>query len=114
MPVEKTENLRVRSVVDAMRLAVWLRSGEGIGWLAAGTIYQTLSMFLAYVFRYYSFLFVVFVLFSVVFFSCSRWSVVNVPLIFFCPEDHVPDWQPRIILLGMVEARSVNVKKTIT
>ena len=35
------------------------------------------------------------------------------PLIFFCPADHVPDWQPRI-LLGMVEARSVNVKKTTT
>ena len=28
--------------------------------------------------------------------------------------DHVPDWQPRIILLGMVEARSVTVKKTTT
>ena len=27
--------------------------------------------------------------------------------------DHVPDWQPRV-LLGMVEARSVNVKKTTT
>ena len=27
--------------------------------------------------------------------------------------DHVPDWQPRI-LLGMVEARSVNVKNTTT
>ena len=26
---------------------------------------------------------------------------------------HVPDWQPRV-LLGMVEARSVNVKKTTT
>ena len=36
-----------------------------------------------------------------------------VPLIFFCPADHVPDWQPRV-LLGMVEARSVNVKKTTT
>ena len=33
------------------------------------------------------------------------------PLIFFCPADHVPGWQPRI-LLGMVEARSVNVKIT--
>ena len=42
---------------------------------------------------------------------CSHWSLVDVPLIFFCPADHVPDWQPRI-LLGMVEARSVNVKKT--
>ena len=32
----------------------------------------------------------------------------------FCPADHVPDWQPRI-LLGMVEARSVNnAKKTTT
>ena len=42
-----------------------------------------------------------------VFFFCSRWSLVDVPLIFFCPADHVLDWQPRI-LLGMVEARSVN------
>ena len=43
----------------------------------------------------------------------SHWSLVDVPLIFFCPADHVPDWQPRV-LLGMVEARSVNVKKTTT
>ena len=49
----------------------------------------------------------------VCFFFCSHWSLVDVPLIFFCPADHVPDWQPRI-LLGMVEARSVNVKKTTT
>ena len=48
-----------------------------------------------------------------VFFFCSHWSLVDVPLIFFCPVDHVPDWQPRI-LLGMVEARSVNVKKITT
>ena len=48
-----------------------------------------------------------------VFFFCSHWSLVDVPLIFFCPADHAPDWQPRI-LLGMVEARSVNVKKTTT
>ena len=48
-----------------------------------------------------------------VFFFCSHWSLVDVPLIFFCPADHVPDWQPRV-LLGMVEARSVNVKKTTT
>ena len=46
-------------------------------------------------------------------FLCSLWSLVDVPLIFFCPADHVPDWQPRV-LLGMVEARSVNVKKTTT
>ena len=55
--------------------------------------------------------FVVFCVF--VFLFCSHWSLVDVPLIFFCPADHVPDWQPRI-LLGMVEARSVNVKKTTT
>ena len=46
-------------------------------------------------------------------FLCSHWSLVDVPLIFFCPADHLPDWQPRV-LLGMVEARSVNVKKTTT
>ena len=46
-------------------------------------------------------------------FLCSHWSLVDVPLIFFCPADRVPDWQPRV-LLGMVEARSVNVKKTTT
>ena len=46
-------------------------------------------------------------------FLCSHWSLVDVPLIFFCPADHVPDWQPRVFL-GMVEARSVNVKKTTT
>ena len=46
-------------------------------------------------------------------FLCSHWSLVDVPLIFFCPADHVPDWQP-LVLLGMVEARSVNVKKTTT
>ena len=51
--------------------------------------------------------------FLFVFFSCSHWSLVDVPLISFCPADHVPDWQPRIVL-GMVEARSVNVKKTTT
>ena len=39
-------------------------------------------------------------------FLCSHWSLVDVPLIFICPADHVPDWQPRV-LLGMVEARSV-------
>ena len=53
-----------------------------------------------------------------VFFLCSHyWSFyfVHVPLIFFCPADQdVPDWQPRSILLGMVEARSDNVKKTTT
>ena len=59
-------------------------------------------------FCFLSFLFVVFVLFLL---SCSRWSFVDIPLIFSCPADDVPDWQPRT-LLGMVEARSVNVKNT--
>ena len=45
------------------------------------------------------------------FFLFLIWSFVDVPLIVFCPGDHVPDWQPPI-LLGTVEARSVNVKKT--
>ena len=44
---------------------------------------------------------------------CSHWSLVDVPLIFFCPADHAQDWQPPI-LLGMVEARTVTVKKTTT
>ena len=113
----KTETLRVRNVVDATRfLGAWLRAGEGIGWLAAGTMPNSLyRMPLVYlsltcVFCYScSFLSVVFCVF--VFFFCSHWSLVDVPLIFFCPADHVPDWQPRV-LLGMVEARSVNVKKT--
>ena len=99
-------------------LGAWLRAGEGIGWLAAGTMPNSLYrmplvyLFLTCVFCYScSYLFVVCVF---VFFFCSHWSLVDVPLIFFfCPADHVPDWQPRV-LLGMVEARSVNVKKTTT
>ena len=39
--------------------------------------------------------------------------IVEIPPIFSCPADRVPDWQPRI-LLGMVEARSINVKNTHT
>ena len=107
-------------MVDATRFfwGAWLRAGEGIGWLAAGTMPNSLYrmplvyLFLTCVFCYScSFLFVVFCVF--VFFFCSHWSLVDVPLIFFCPADHVPHWQPRV-LLGMVEARSVNVKKTTT
>ena len=115
----KLKPLRVRNVVDATRFfffwGAWLRAGEGIGWLAAGTMPNSLyRMPLVYlsltcVFCYScSFLFVVCCVFL-----CSHWSLVDVPLIFFCPADHVPNWQPRV-LLGMVEARSVNVKKTTT
>ena len=44
-------------------------------------------------------------------FSCFHWSFIGVPFIFFCSADHVPDWQPRI-LLGKVEARWIHVKNT--
>ena len=56
-------------VVDAMRLGTWLRSGEGIGWLAAGTLPNSFFrvpffyLFLACIFCYRSFIFAVFVLF---------------------------------------------------
>ena len=84
--------------------------------MARGWHYTKLSLpffylFLTCVLCYFSLLFVVFVCFVAIF--CSRWSFVDIPLVFFCPADHVPDWQPRI-LLDMVEARSVNVKKTTT
>ena len=102
-------------MVDATRLGAWLQPGEGIGWLAAGTMPNSLYRmpivyrFLACVFFYSCpFLFVVFVCLCC--FFCSHWSLVDVSLIYFCPADHVPDWQPRIVL-GMVEARSVYVKK---
>ena len=65
-------------------------------------IFVIAPFFLSFLFCFVSF-----------FLFCSRWSFADVPLIFFCPADHVPGWQPRI-LLGMVEARSVNVKKTTT
>ena len=71
-------------------------------------LFQFLSLCRFFFFFFFSSFFCVFV-----FLFCSHWSLVDVPLIFFCPADHVPDWQPRV-LLGMVEARSVNVKKTTT
>ena len=54
-----------------------------------------------------------FFFFFFLFFSCSRWSFVDVSLIFSCPADHVPGWQPRI-LLDVVEAQSVIMKNTQT
>ena len=59
---------------------------------------------------FFSFLFC-FVVFFLLLLSLELF--VDAPLIFFCPADHVPDWQP-CILLGIVEARSVNAKKTTT
>ena len=115
----KTETLRVRNVVDATRF--WVHGCEP-GRVSDGSrlaLCQTLSIECpSSIFSWHVY-FVIPVPFSLsffvclCFFFCSHWSLVDVPLIFFCPADHVPDWQPRI-LLGMVEARSVNVKKTTT
>ena len=115
----KTETLRVRNVVDATRLGAWLRSGEGIGCGSRLALCQILSIECPSSIFFWHVYFVILVLFSLlflfVFFFCSRWSFfVDVPLVVFCPADQVPDWQPRVILLGRVEARSVNVKKTTT
>ena len=52
------------------------------------------------------FCFLFLILLSLELFRCSS-------DLFLSPADHVPDCQPRI-LLGTVEARSVNVKKTTT
>ena len=92
-----------------------MRSGEGIGWLAAGTIPNSLTLSSALRLSFSDMCILLFLFLSVcpflfVFFFCSRWSFIDVPLIIFCLADHLPDWQPRI-LLGMVGARSVNVKK---
>ena len=54
-----------------------------------------------------------FVFFALFLFLRSRWSFVDVPLIFSCPADHVPEWQPRM-LINVDEARSVNLKNTKT
>ena len=98
-------------------LGAWLRAGEGIGWLAAGTmpnsLYRMPLVYLSLTCVFCYSLFLSLCRLCVCGFLCSHWSLVDVPLIFFCPADHVPDWQPRVFL-GMVEARSVNVKKTTT
>ena len=118
----KTETPRVRNVVDATRF--WVHGCEP-GRVSDGSrlaLCKTLSIECpSYIFLWPVY-FVISVPFSLPFFVCwcfsffcSHWSLVliDVPLISFCPADHVSDWQPRI-LLGMVEARSVNVKKTTT
>ena len=102
-------------------LRVWVHGCDpgrvsDASWLA---LCQTLSYRVPFVYLFSGMCILLFFFLSLcrfrlfVFFFCSHWSFVDVPLIFFCPADHVPDWQPRI-LLGMVEARSVNVKKTTT
>ena len=66
--------LRVRNVVDATRfLGAWLRAGEGIGWLAAGTMPNSLyRMPLVYL-----------SLTCVFCYSCSYLFVVCVFVLFF-------------------------------
>ena len=93
-------------MVGAMRLGAWLRPGEGIGWLAVGTMPNSLyRMPVVYIFLACVFCYSLFFPFSLSFLK------KNQILPSFCPADHVSDWQPRIVL-GVVEARSVDVKKT--
>ena len=88
----------------------WLPSGEGIGFLAAGTIPNSLSIerpssiffwhvLCASVPFFCRFLFLFLFCFC---FSFSRWNFVTVddPLLFTCPADHVPVWQPRMSVLS--------------
>ena len=74
-----------------------------------------LAFFCVFLCYFYLFIFLSFLPCFLLLFLCYCWSFKDVPLIFSCPAGHVvvPDWQPRI-LLGMVEARSVNVKNTHT
>ena len=63
---------------------------------------------ISYPFWYLLFLFfILFVVFALFLFDCFRWSFADVPLIFSCPVDHVLDWHPRILLLGMIEAHPI-------
>ena len=113
----KTETLRVRNVVDATRLGVWLRSGEVNGWLAAGTMPNSLDR------MPFVYLFLACCVFC---YSCSFFFVVFVCVFLLlslelgrCSSDLFLSSRPRtglattyITVLGTVEARSVNVKKT--
>ena len=77
-----------------MRLGVWLRSREGIGWLAAGTIPNSLYglpfFYLWHVLCVIVPLFLSFLFCFVLMLSLELF--VNVPLIFSCLVDHVvPD-----------------------
>ena len=94
-----------RSSKDRYRMAI----------IAAGSIYQTLSIECPSLIYFSMFFWHVlcvivpffFLSFLSCFLNCFHALVgaffVHVPLTFSCPPDHVPDWQPRI-LLGMVEA----------
>ena len=127
--VSETETLRVRNVVPGRCYAFFgcMAASRGGYRMARGRHYAKLSLSNAPRLSFSDLCILLFLFLSLcrffffcvcvcvfVFFFCSHWSLVDVPLIFFCPADHVlPDWQPRV-LLGMVEARSVNVKNTTT
>ena len=119
--ISETETLRARNVVDATRCFFFggcMVASRGGYRMARGRHYAKLSLSNAARLSFSDLCILLFMFLSlcrlcVCVFLCSHWSLVDVPLIFFCPADHVPDWQPRV-LLGMVEARSVNVKKTTT
>ena len=76
----KSETLRVRNVVDGTRLGAWLRPGESIGWLAAGTMPNSLSNARRLSFSgmcILLFLFLSLCRFGLfVLFFCSHWSLV--------------------------------------
>ena len=83
-------------------LCIWVH-GFDLGRVSNGSrlaLHQTLSIECRSIFFWHvlgvivPFLLVVFCFVS---FSCSRWSFVESPMIFSCPVDHVPVWQPRIL-----------------
>ena len=91
-------------------LGLWVQmrdTGGGIGWLAAGDVSNSLSSALlsvsgmCFVLLFLSFCSFCFVF---VFVFMLLLELVDVCLIFSCPADHVPAWQPPI-LLGMARTR---------
>ena len=47
--------------------------------------------------------------FCAVFSFLSRWSFVDVALMFPCPADHVPGWQLRILLVKALMEKSERI-----
>ena len=104
MPIGKLETLRVRCCrCYAFGCMIAIRGGYQMarGWhytkLSLSSALLLSSFFLACASCCCSFLsyFCHFwLVFCFVLLPCSRWSFVDVPPIFSCPADHVPDWQP--------------------
>ena len=72
--------------------------GFFIGSLGASASYLFVKAFAIY--KYIALYIISFLdgVFALFLFLCYRWSFVHVTPIFSCPADHVPDWQPRIVL----------------